>query len=225
MPQVFDRILVTVPDLAVAAAAYSKLLGAPERNDPVAGCATWVLANTAIEVSQRVDGAPAVSGLVLTGDGAGEQAAPLANPLGLDLRTCDGSAMTTLRKAAPERQLRIDHLVLRTADADACIALFGDQLGIRLALDKTVPRWGGRMLFFRGGKMTLEVIDAGADGESRNYFWGIAYQCDDIDSVVADLTGRGVVLSGVREGRKPGTRVATIKSHCLEIPSLLIQQA
>jgi hypothetical protein len=37
------------------------------------------------------------------------------------------------------------------------------------------------------------------------------------------LAQRGVTLSGIREGRKPGTRVATVKSHCLGIPTLLIE--
>ncbi len=222
MPQVFDRILITVPDLGAAVASCELLLGAPD--DAGGGCARWVLANTAIEARERAGVAPAVSGLVLADPAAAAHPVPLDNALGLNLATCDGSAMDALRTTAPERPLRIDHLVLRTVDADACIALFRDRLGIRLALDQTVQKWGGRMLFFRGGKMTLEVVQSGANGDAGNDFWGVAYQCDDIDGVVAGLVGRGVAVSEVRDGRKPGTRVATIKSHCLGIPSLLIQQ-
>ena len=222
MSQVFDRILVAVPDLAGAIESYGQLLGAPDSAD--AGSACWVLANTAIEVVERAGAEPAVSGLVLAEAGAAAQPASLENPLALNLSVCDGSAMGALRDSAPVRTLRIDHLVLRTDNADACIETFRDRLGIRLALDQTVEKWGGRMLFFRGGKMTLEVIQSSADGDTGNYFWGIAYQCDDIDAVAASLAERGVALSDVRDGRKPGTRVATLKSHCLDIPSLLIQQ-
>ena len=32
-----------------------------------------------------------------------------------------------------------------------------------------------------------------------------------------------VAVSEVREGRKPGTRVCTVKSHCLDVPTLLVQ--
>ena len=46
---------------------------------------------------------------------------------------------------------------LRVA-CDDYAALFNGELGIRLALDQDVPQWGGRMLFFRTGKLTLEVI-------------------------------------------------------------------
>jgi hypothetical protein len=98
-------------------------------------------------------------------------------------------------------------------------------LGIRLALDQTVPEWGGRMLFFRAGKLTLEVIDSGSDGPGQDYFWGIAYQCPDIVEIAGQLAERGVELSELRAGRKPGSRVATLKSHNLGIPTLLLEPA
>ncbi|PKP76817.1 MAG: hypothetical protein CVT81_12815 [Alphaproteobacteria bacterium HGW-Alphaproteobacteria-3] len=44
-----------------------------------------------------------------------------------------------------------DHVVVMTPDAEACKTLFGDKLGIRLALDHTKPEWGVRQLFFRAG--------------------------------------------------------------------------
>ena len=111
------------------------------------------------------------------------------------------------------------------SDAEACIDLFRDQLGIRLALDKNVEAWGGRMLFFRGGKMTLEVIESSTDGQEENVFWGVAYQCPSLAERVKVLQDAGVQVSALRDGRKPGTRVATLKSHDLGIPTLLIQPA
>ena len=113
--------------------------------------------------------------------------------------------------------------MLRTRDAEACIALFTDQLGGRLALDKSAPEWGGRMLFFRTGQLTLEVIEAEKDKPSRDRFWGIAYQCPDIQETVGLLLENGVEVSDIRAGRKPGTRVATVKSACQGIPTLLIE--
>ena len=81
------------------------------------------------------------------------------------------------------------------------------------------------MLFFRAGKLTLEVIESDRDSTAANFFWGIAFGCKDISQMSGILAQRGVALSDIRDGRKPGTRVATIKSHCLGIPTLLIEPA
>ena len=40
-----------------------------------------------------------------------------------------------------------DHLVLTTNKSDDLIDLYEKELGIRLALDQFVEKWGGRMLF------------------------------------------------------------------------------
>jgi len=117
----------------------------------------------------------------------------------------------------------VDHIVLQSADADDCIRIFGEEgLGMRLALDQLVPEWGGRMVFFRMGKMTLEVIQNLKQTPSHDYFWGITYLCDELNKTVAALDERGVAHSPIRKGRKPGTIVATIKSHCLGLPTLLV---
>jgi len=113
---------------------------------------------------------------------------------------------------------------LQSGDAEACIALFGDDLGLRLALDQEVPEWGGRMLFFRHGKMTLEIIQNLKEPPARDFFWGITYLCHDLEQTISALDQRGILHSPIREGRKPGTRVCTVKSHCLELPTLLIEK-
>ena len=121
---------------------------------------------------------------------------------------------------------RVDHIVLYTNDGDACIEAFGEPgLGVRLALDKTVPEWGGRMLFFRAGKLTLEVIQPNKGLQGDDYFWGIAYQVEDLQAFLQRAHADGVQTSEIRKGRKPGTRVATIKSHHLGIPTLLVEPA
>ena len=37
----------------------------------------------------------------------------------------------------------VDHVVVKTQSADAAKTFYGDQLGIRLALEQDVPEWGG----------------------------------------------------------------------------------
>ena len=56
-------------------------------------------------------------------------------------------------------------------------------------------------------------------------FWGITYLCRDIEATIFALDQRGVAHSDIRPGRKPGTHVATIRSHCLELPTLVIGPA
>jgi catechol 2,3-dioxygenase-like lactoylglutathione lyase family enzyme len=227
----FDRIVLAVPDLQAAVADYQLLLGATPHIHLAAGkkrCAWWGLSNTVIELIEDAGGSAKLQGIVFSAADAPGAESAVANPLGVDLRLCDGSATLDFRRDYPEAQcasLCVDHVVLRTDNAPACLGLFRDQLGIRLALDKTVPQWGGRMLFFRTGKLTLEVIEA-ADGEAApSAFWGVAYQCSDLAGFVQVLRERGVATSAIRDGRKPGTLVATLKSHNLGIPTLLIQGA
>ena len=223
----FDRIVIVVPDLVAALAAYRALLGVPLPAPGAGERRAWIaLPNTVLELQQRDVPNAFIAGLVFADPATGVPEHPLQNELGLELALGDGCETGEFRASAPAGQcheLSVDHLVLRSADAQACIALFRDRLGIRLALDKSVPEWGGRMLFFRAGKLTLEVI-AGGDTDAGHALWGIAYQCEDAMALADRLRDTGVAVSDVREGRKPGTLVATLKSHQLGIPTLLIQQ-
>ena len=218
----FDRITIEVPDLSAARTSYSSLLGLFSSSGDLA------LGNVGLalrEVSGLTQARIARLGLwddsLPRGVGETLDGGPLAIPLERS-HTRDGH----YREALTETGIyAVDHVVLQSRDADACIALFRDQLGLRLALDQTVPEFGGRMLFFRAGKMTLEVIQHLETPPSQDFFWGITYLCRDIDATLAELDRRGVNHSPVRSGRKPGTRVATVKSHCLDLPTLLIGPA
>lgn len=225
----FDRIVLAVPDINDAVAQYRRLFGVPALPPGPGGAGTgWLaLANTVIALEEAPVERAGIRGLVFTTPEGGAEDRPVPNAAGLDLATCDGSVSAAFRECADTLPpaLRVDHVVLRTADAEASVGLFARQLGIRLALDRTVPEWGGRMLFFRAGKLTLEVIEPDSPPVQADHFWGIAYQCPDLEEEAARLRREGVDLSPVRPGRKPGTRVATVKSHCLGIPTLLIEPA
>lgn len=116
-----------------------------------------------------------------------------------------------------------DHVVLQTRDADAAAQFYGDVLGLRLAARQSRPQWGGEMLFFRSRHMSLEVIASTKHDATRDFLWGIAFKTDDIEATHARLLAANVSVSEIRTGRKVGTRVATIKSHILSIPTLLIE--
>lgn len=230
MIDTFDRIVLAVPNLPAAIEQYQQFLGkSPWLSTTVQDepRAWWGLDNTVIELVQCDVRDARLQGLIFSSPTADQAEMSVANPLGLDIRLCDGRATQDFRRLRPESQcpgLSVDHVVLRTEDAQACIALFGVALGIRLALDKTVPEWGGRMLFFRTGKLTLEVIESAGQTDATA-FWGLAYQCQELEGVARSLAERGVSMSEIRDGRKPGTLVTTVKSHCLGIPTLLVQPA
>ena len=117
----------------------------------------------------------------------------------------------------------VDHLVVQTSDTKASKNFYGTQLGIRLALEQSRPDWGGDMLFFRTNHMSIEVIGAPKFDAQLDHLWGLALKTDDIEATHARLVESNVAVSEVREGRKAGTRVCTVKSHCLDVPTLLVQ--
>ena len=116
----------------------------------------------------------------------------------------------------------VDHVVVKTQSADAAKTFYGDQLGIRLALEQDVPEWGGVQLFFRASSMSIEVIASDKSPE-RDELWGLALKTDDIEATHGRLEESGVEISNIRDGRKPGTRVCTAKSHTLGVPTLLVE--
>ena len=119
---------------------------------------------------------------------------------------------------------RLDHIVINSNDPDGLIELYRDTYGIRLALDQYVEKWGGRMLFFRTNQTTIEAIGIENDADKPiDKAWGLAWTTKDIKKTHARLVSEGVEISDVKDGRKPNTLVATIKSHTCNIPTLLIE--
>ena len=120
---------------------------------------------------------------------------------------------------------RLDHVVVNTNDTRGFIDLYKDIFGIRLSLDQFVEKWGGRMLFFRLNKTTIEVIgkDNQDDEDPEDSLWGLAWTVKDLDKAHKRLISEGVEVTPIKKGRKPGTLVCTVKSHTRNVPTLLIQ--
>ena len=122
----------------------------------------------------------------------------------------------------------IDHLVVRSDAPEAAIAFYRDRLGLRLALDRTFEVWGARLLFFRVGGVTIEVaVPAKPPDEPtpRDSFWGVSWRVPDADTARARLREGGIDVSEVRAGRKPGTRVCTVRAPTHGVATLLIEPA
>ncbi len=118
---------------------------------------------------------------------------------------------------------KLDHVVINTNDAEGFIQIYEKDLRIRLALDQTVEKWGGRMLFFRLNKTTIEVIARSDESEPKDSLWGLAWDVKDLEATYKRLTQLGIEATPVKEGRKPNTLVSTIKSHTCNIPTLFIE--
>jgi catechol 2,3-dioxygenase-like lactoylglutathione lyase family enzyme len=114
----------------------------------------------------------------------------------------------------------LDHVVVRTADPDAAVALYGHGLGIRLALDRMLG--STRMLFFRVGGVTVEVVHD-PNAQPNDQLQGAAYRARDLDAMHARLQRAGFNTSEVRDGRKPGTRVMTVRDAPCRVPTLLLR--
>jgi catechol 2,3-dioxygenase-like lactoylglutathione lyase family enzyme len=122
---------------------------------------------------------------------------------------------------------RMDHVVVLSADMEASRRLWEHQIGARLALDRTFPERETRILFFRLGDITVEISGGSRQTEEGlgkpDRLWGVAWGVDDLEATCARLAEAGIETSGVRPGIKPGTRVATVKSHTHGVATLLIE--
>ena len=121
----------------------------------------------------------------------------------------------------------LDHVVIATADPERAAALYGARLGLDMALDRSHPDWG-RLMFFRCGDLIVEIVhrpgkDAAAD-KAHDRLWGLSWRVADVDATRARLASSGVDVSEVRAGRKPGTRVATVRTGTCGIPTLLVEK-
>jgi catechol 2,3-dioxygenase-like lactoylglutathione lyase family enzyme len=123
---------------------------------------------------------------------------------------------------APIRSM--DHVVVSTSDPERAAALYGARLGLDMALDRSHPDWG-RLMFFRCGDLIVEVTHRpGKEGDaSQDRLRGLCWRVADMDATHARLAQAGVDVSEVRNGRKPGTRVMTVRSGTCGVPTLLVQ--
>jgi catechol 2,3-dioxygenase-like lactoylglutathione lyase family enzyme len=118
----------------------------------------------------------------------------------------------------------LDHVVISTEDPERAAALYGARLGLDMALDRSHQEWG-QLMFFRCGDLIVEVVHrpvAGAD-DTHDKLWGLSWRVADADATRARLVEAGIDVSEVRAGRKPGTRVVSVRSGTCGIHTLLVE--
>ena len=115
--------------------------------------------------------------------------------------------------------------MISTEDPERAAALYGARLGLDMALDRSHQDWG-RLMFFRCGDLIVEVVHRPVgrrpDDASHDKLWGLSWRVADADATRARLAGRHRGFR-VRAGRKPGTRVVSVRSGTCGIHTLLVE--
>jgi catechol 2,3-dioxygenase-like lactoylglutathione lyase family enzyme len=119
----------------------------------------------------------------------------------------------------------LDHLVIRTTHPNRAAALYGARLGLDMRLDRTEPKWGARLMFFRCGDLIVEVVHNLSDEPSDTpaKLWGLSWRTANAEAANARLKTAGFDVSELRPGRKPGTRVFTVRNNTLGVPTLFVE--
>ena len=115
----------------------------------------------------------------------------------------------------------LDHIVIRTPDAERAAALYGARLGLDIRLDRDVM--GRRLMFFRCGDAIVEIIHDRALSDGRDKLWGLSWRVANADAERARLAAAGLEVSEVRAGMKTGTRVFTVRNGTCGVPTLMVE--
>lgn len=111
--------------------------------------------------------------------------------------------------------MRIDHLHIRSSDAEAAAAFYVRAFGARETGRQAVPA-GVRVVLDLGGvALFVESAPEGAPGVPPAPYRGLEHlglAVDDLDATLADLAGKGVALEGPPSSPRPGLRIAFVRA-------------
>ncbi len=151
--------------------------------------------------------------------------------LALDPEAARGLSFTFVahdpdEQAAPASGVTgLDHMVIATGDGDKTGFLLGAQLGLDLRMDLSNEAWDARLMFFRCGDLIVEVFQRLSEPTDplSDHFYGLSWRVANADEARERLALEGFDVSEVRKGRKPGTRVLTVRNRTADVPTLLVE--
>ena len=218
-----DHVRIGAREPASAAVDYAALLAVPAAPAPAREGA-WRLeaGGVGLLLVPADQDAEGLQALVFAGQGPSPG---LDRTRGVAIEVAEASGREVAVAASGALGVeRLDHAVVLTTDFDAALRLYRDQLGLRLALDRSFPKRGVRILFFRLAGVTIEVAGP-LDPPSvlaQDHFGGLAWRGPDLLGWRERLASEGFDVSDHRPGHKPGTRVCTVKDRVHGVPTLLI---
>ena len=218
-----DHIRVGASAPVAAAADYAALRAAPAAPSPAhEGAWRLEVGGTGLLLVPAGADSLGMQALVFAGD---EPAPDPAQTRGVAIEVvAPGTSSGAPARSGTPGAERLDHAVVLTTDFDAALRLYGEQLGLRLALDQPFPKRKVRILFFRLAGVTIEVagpLDP-LSSQSEDRFGGLAWRGPDVVAWRERLLSEGFGVSEHRVGHKPGTRVCTVKDRVHGVPTLLI---
>jgi catechol 2,3-dioxygenase-like lactoylglutathione lyase family enzyme len=217
-----DGVRIETPDLEAACAGYAALLGV-DGTVLETGARRFQLERGAIEL---IPGEPGRATVLFVREGfADAWAAEPSGFHGLAVAVETAPAVVTPVAGADAAEA-IDHVVVFTPSPARAIALWRDQLGLRLAFDREFPERKVRLMFFRSGGLTFEfacALPAAADADGPDRFYGVSYRVRDLAARREALLAAGFDVSEIRPGNKTGTRVASVRSDTADVPTLLLE--
>jgi len=241
-----DSVVVGVNDLAVAAIDYANLTGRSGQEEEFRGDASvgFKLANTRLRLvetferqglKQLVFGCPDLDSARRRLPKVGIEIVDEASDdgfLALNKETTRSVslALTEARDIGSDdlpsegALSGLDHAVVASGDGDFTSALLSGRLQLDLRLDRTNENWDARLMFFRCGDLIVEVyqpLSKPLDPE-RDRFFGLSWRTDNIAATRGELTERGFDVSEIRTGRRPGTRVCTVRDKTHGVPTLIL---
>lgn len=144
----------------------------------------------------------------------------------LDSQATHGIPMTLTAASAPRAPaggIALDHIVIRTPAPERAVALYGGRLGLDMRLDRSNPVWNARLMFFRCGDLVVEIAHVLSTGvsDAPDTFGGLSWRVPDLDAAHARLS-KNFELSEIRTGRRPGSRVCTVRNRTAGVATILL---
>ncbi len=143
---------------------------------------------------------------------------------GVSIALAERSRRSSPKQAGQGAVVALDHVVINTPNPERAVALYGARLGLDFRLDRSNPQWGSRLMFFRCGGAVVEIGArlGGEISDAPDRLSGLAWRVAEPDAAQARLAKAGFDVSEVRSGRKPGTKVFTVRSGVPGAPTLML---
>jgi hypothetical protein len=96
-----------------------------------------------------------------------------------------------------------------------------------MRMDMSRPEWDARLMFFRCGDLIIEVFQrlSKSPEATDDRFYGLSWRIDDAEAAHRQLLDEGFDVSDVRKGRRPGTRVISVRNRTACVSTLLLEHS